>query len=52
MQTNIPEGRMLAVSSAILLLTVAVLVIRYGHTRFPYHDSGDDRDQGVAPGGR
>ena len=49
---ELTEWRMLAVSSAILLLTVAVLVIRYGHTRFPYHDKGDDRDEGVAPGGR
>jgi len=49
---ELTEWRMLAVSAAILLLTVAVLVIRYGHTRFPYHDRGDDRDEGVAPGGR
>jgi protein PsiE len=49
---ELTEWRMLAVSSAILLLTVAVLVIRYGHTRFPYHDKVDDRDEGVAPGGR
>jgi len=35
---DLSELRMLAVSAAILLLTVAVLVIRYGHTRFPYRD--------------
>ena len=45
---ELTEWRMLAVSVAILLLTIAVLVIRYGHTRFPYHD----RDDGVTPGGR
>jgi protein PsiE len=28
--------RMLAVAAAILLLALAVLVIRYGHVRFPY----------------
>jgi protein PsiE len=35
---DMSELRVLAVSAAILLLTVAVLVIRYGHTRFPYRD--------------
>ena len=30
------EWRLLAVSAAILLLGMAVLVIRYGHVRFPY----------------
>lgn len=30
------ELRMLAVAVAIFLLTAAVLLIRYGHTRFPY----------------
>jgi protein PsiE len=35
---DLTELRMLAVSAAILLLTIAVLVIRYGHTRFPYRD--------------
>ncbi|MFO7622310.1 MAG: phosphate-starvation-inducible PsiE family protein [Bacteroidales bacterium] len=30
------EWRLLAVAGAILLLGVAVLVIRYGHVRFPY----------------
>lgn len=28
--------RMLAVSASVLVLALAVLVIRYGHTRFPY----------------
>jgi len=30
------EWRMLAVAAAVFLLTLAVLAIRYGHTRFPY----------------
>jgi protein PsiE len=34
------EWHMLAVSGAILLLTLSVLLIRYGHLRFPY--PGDD----------
>ena len=35
--------RMLGVTSSVLLLALAVLVIRYGHTRFPYRDStGED----------
>ena len=38
------EIRMLAISGAILLLTLAVLVIRYGHVRYPYReDKGDDK---------
>ncbi|MBK7743422.1 MAG: phosphate-starvation-inducible PsiE family protein [Betaproteobacteria bacterium] len=49
---ELTEYRMLAVSVAILLLTVAVLVIRYGHTRFPYHDGADGKGDGVVPGGR
>ena len=32
------EWRMLAVAVAILLLTLAVLAIRYGHVRFPYRE--------------
>jgi protein PsiE len=30
------EWRMLAVAGAVLLLAISVLVIRYGHVRFPY----------------
>ena len=33
--------RMLAVSGAVLLLAAAVLLIRYGHVRFPY-ERGDE----------
>ena len=32
------EWRMLAVAAAIFLLTLGVLVIRYGHVRFPYRE--------------
>jgi protein PsiE len=32
------EWRMLAVASAIFLLTLGVLAIRYGHVRFPYRE--------------
>lgn len=35
------EWRMLGIASAILLLTLAVLVIRYGHIKYPYEDSPD-----------
>lgn len=51
---DLTEIRMLAVAAAILLLTLAVLVIRYGHTRFPYHEGEEDdaRGGGQAPGGR
>lgn len=30
------DWRLLAVTGSILLLTLAVLVVRYGHVRFPY----------------
>lgn len=36
--------RMLAVAGAVLLLAAAVLVVRYGHVRFPY---GDDSEPGI-----
>jgi len=32
------EIRILGLSGAVLLLTVAVLVLRYGHTRYPYEE--------------
>ena len=34
--------RMLAVACAVLLLALAVLVIRYGHVRFPYGREPED----------
>jgi len=50
---ELTELRMLAVSAAILLLTIAVLVIRYGHTRFPYREGEERIDHGdQSPGGR
>jgi protein PsiE len=51
---ELTELRMLAVAAAILLLTLAVLVIRYGHTRFPYRDGEEDASRGgeQGPGGR
>ncbi len=41
------EWRMLAVAAAIFLLTVGVLVIRYGHVRFPYREDAE-KDPGKA----
>lgn len=37
------EWRMLAVAAAIFLLTVAVLVIRFGHIRFPYREDAGEK---------
>jgi protein PsiE len=36
--------RMLGVTASMLLLAAAVLVIRYGHVRFPYQDAQKGRD--------
>lgn len=36
---NLDVWRMLGVTASMLLLACAVLVIRYGHTRFPYQDN-------------
>lgn len=41
---ELDEWRMLAVALAILLLGLAVLVVRYGHVRFPYETSGRKAD--------
>ncbi|QSI77813.1 MULTISPECIES: phosphate-starvation-inducible protein PsiE [Niveibacterium] len=38
---ELTEWRMLAISGAILLLAIGVLVIRYGHVRFPYNEDRD-----------
>lgn len=40
---EITEWRMLAVSGSILLLTLAVLAVRYGHVRFPYEQDGEPK---------
>ena len=37
------EWRMMAVSAAIFLLTLGVLIIRYGHVRFPYREDNAGR---------
>jgi protein PsiE len=39
------EWRMLAVAGAIALLSIAVLIIRYGHTRFPYQKAEGSHGQ-------
>ena len=39
---DMSEWRMLAVTAAIFLLTVAVLAIRYGHVRYPYREDADE----------
>ena len=41
------EWHLLAVSGAILLLTLSVLLIRYGHIRFPYPE--DDATAELRP---
>lgn len=35
---NLDTWRMLGVAGAALVIALTVLVIRYGHVRFPYHD--------------
>jgi protein PsiE len=42
------EWRMMAVTVACLVLAVTVLVIRYGHLRFPYNEDLS-REQAVPP---
>ena len=46
---ELTELRVLAASAAILLLTLAVLVIRYGHTRFPYREAEEKIGRNDAP---
>lgn len=36
------EWRLLGIAAAVLMLTLAVLALRYGHTRFPYREDGAD----------
>lgn len=40
---DITEWRMLAVAAAIFLLTLAVLVVRYGHVRYPYQEDAGEK---------
>ena len=41
---NLDVWRMFGVTASMLLLACAVLVIRYGHVRFPYDERLKDRD--------
>ena len=41
---EIEAWRILAISSSIVLLTLAVLAIRYGHLKFPYKEPGSEPD--------
>ena len=41
---SLDAWRMLGVTAAMLLLALSVLVIRYGHIRFPYDENPKDRD--------
>ncbi|MDH5183040.1 MAG: phosphate-starvation-inducible PsiE family protein [Gammaproteobacteria bacterium] len=38
---NLDTWRLLGLSSAALIIALAILVIRYGHVRFPYNRSND-----------
>lgn len=41
---DMSEFHMLAVASAILILAISVLVMRFGHSYFPYDDAPEDKD--------
>jgi protein PsiE len=41
---SLDAWRMLGVAASMLLLACAVLVIRYGHVRFPYDEIPKDKD--------
>ena len=41
---SLDAWRMVGVTASMLLLAFAVLVIRYGHTRFPYDETFRDKD--------
>ncbi|MFO8003655.1 phosphate-starvation-inducible protein PsiE [Thioalkalivibrio sp.] len=43
---------MIGISIGILLITVSILILRYGHTRFPYTDEGASDASNVTPGQR
>jgi len=36
---NIDTWRLLGVAGAILIITIAILIMRYGHTKFPYNEN-------------
>lgn len=39
---NLDTWRMLGIAAAALIIAVAILVIRYGHSRFPYNEKDGD----------
>jgi protein PsiE len=39
---NLDTWRMLGIAGAVLIIALAVLVIRYGHMRFPYNEKHGD----------
>lgn len=39
---NLDTLRMFGLSGAILIITISIFVIRYGHTKFPYVDKKDN----------
>ncbi|MGK2952458.1 MAG: phosphate-starvation-inducible protein PsiE [Thiobacillus sp.] len=41
---SLDDWRMVGVTASMLLLAIAVLVIRYGHTRFPYDETQQNRE--------
>lgn len=43
---SMSETRMLAAAGSVLLITFAVLVVRYGHVRFPYKEDAVAGDKG------
>lgn len=42
---SLDAWRMVAVAGSMVLLSLAVLVIRYGHIRFPYDENRTERDE-------
>lgn len=44
---SMDDWRMLAVTGSILILTTAVLLIRYGHVRFPYSEDASSELKSV-----
>lgn len=39
---NLDSWRMLGIAGTTLLIAVSILIIRYGHTHYPYEDKGGD----------
>ena len=39
---NLDTLRILGLSGAVFILTISILAIRYGHTKFPYNDKDDN----------